>query len=269
MGVSYWQDRLNAIANQSSNTAYTSVPSGPIPKFLNKFSEWQFNCPSNTLWTIQILLHNSGDETSDHSLVTLYKNIITCNRKYKLQNNTDWDISNKNVNASFLNQFISTFNVDETQLFLADSVSFESNSVTVNSQISNTNLNYSGFIQFGKIATAKNQDLKAKIRFLCSNWDINDIFFDPWISAIAQQGLIESSELPSIKSDIFLSCYSSSVPGKSYPKDTWQLRKTYKFLKAVPVSREQTTLGYAPDDAFFKTINVDFSFQEYAITYSV
>ena len=268
MSVSYWQQRLNAIANQDSSDAY-SVEPGPIPKFLNKFSEWQFNCPSNTLWTIKILLHNSGDDSTEHSLVTLYKNIITCNKKYKLQNNTDWNIVNNNANASFLNQFIGAFNIDETQLFLADSVSFTLNSVTINSQVSNTNIPYSGFVQYGKIANNKNQDLQAKIRFLCSNWDINDVFFDPWISAIAQQGLIESSELPAIKADIFLSCYSASVPGDSYSKSTWQLRKTYKFFKAFPFSRDQISLGYNSEDAFFKTVTVDFSFQDYSIVYSV
>ena len=259
MSVTYWQNRLNAIANKDSETAYSLTP-GPIP---------QFNCPSNTLWTIQILQHNSGEGSADHSLVSLYKNIIICNEKYKIQNNTDWAITNANKSSSFLTQFIGAFNVDETQLFLADSVSFESNSVTINSQVSNANMNYAGFIQFGKVVTNKNQDMKAKIRFLCSNWDINDVFFDPWISAIAQQGLIESSELPNIKADIVLNCYSSSVPGKSYAKDTWQLRKTHKFIKAFPFSREQTTLGYSSEDAFFKTSNVDFSFQEYSTTYSV
>lgn len=268
MSVSFWQQRLKAIENKNSQTAY-SLPSGPIPKFLNKFTEWQFNCPSNTLWTIQILLHNSGNDKLNHTLLNLYKNILYCNQKYQLQYNTDWKISNANKNSSFLSQFMAVFGLDETQLFLADSVSFESNSVSINSQVSNSNVNYSGFLQFGKVATSKNQDLKAKIRFLCSNWDINDIFFDPWIAAIAQQGLIESSELPNIKADIVLNCYSASVPGKSYSKTSWQLRKTHKFIKAFPISREQTTLGYAPEDAFFKTCNVDFSFQEYSTTYSV
>ena len=149
---------------------------------------------------------------------------------------------------------------------MATDVHFNALEVQIADQMSANEINYSGFINYGKVMTGKNHNMEAKISFYNSNWDINELLFDRWIAAIGRQGLIESSDLPNIKSRIIISEYAAGIPGQR--SDIWHLRKQIILHKAFPKNRDAYKYSYDPNEAgVFKTSVVNFDFSAYTIKY--
>lgn len=252
----------------SSRTA--GLDAGPIHVFIERMSDWRAGVPSANLWTVNIVPHNSGiDIATDQrfSPGQLLANIKSVNNGYSLEASGQWFVKSK---SSILEEVSADPARHHIEMFWADSVSFLNNSVSINDNISGENIPYSGFIQYGKVATNRNQSLTARIRFMCSNIDINEILIDRWIAAIAQQGLIEASGMPNIKADITLTCFAASiVKDAATPRLVCERRKKYTLVKCFPISREQTQYGYTVEDAMMHYSTVDFSVQNYNIEYFV
>ena len=135
------------------------------------------------------------------------------------------------------------------------------------STVSNNNM----FLNFGNVSAGRSESKSLKISFLVSNWDIGDILFDPWISAVAQIGLIEDDSNNTIKAKIIVREYSHGLP-KKYTKnkvlDAMECRKEYIFHECVPVSRGEIAKNYDFSQAgTFKTNIVDFKYEDYEIHY--
>lgn len=249
------------------------IATGAHQAFIERMRDWNAAIPSANLWTVEIFPHQYGAE-SVSSTAQLLVNIMAANTRHNLNLGSIWRVDDKfnggNIAKNPLAYLGQTGGVN-IGMFYANSISFSNNSVSINDGISGDNIPHGGFLQFGKVATNKNQALQARISFMCSNVDINDILIDRWISAIAQQGLIEDASLPNIKADIFLTCYSASVPGvnKEERHTSWVPRKQYKLYKCFPISREQNQFGYEKEDAFMKYQVVDFSIQTYTVQYFV
>lgn len=238
----------------------------PIETFVNLVSRnWGYAIPSDNLWVIQIKNHNRGvSKESNPSFDKLYSAITSVNESYKNAfTNTKWNI---NV-GSEANIFFNGFNT-EIGLFLASDVTH-----AVNSNLTTDNANadfasHGGFLSQGKILMGRNNALEAKITFMSTNWDISEILIDPWIAAIAQQGLIESSDLPNIKADISIFQYATSHPGKILQGDEIVLRKEITLYEAFPKSRDELKLSYDNAEAgTLKTRTTTFSFRDYSIKY--
>lgn len=238
----------------------------PIDNFVNKIANnWGYAIPSDNLWVIEIKTHNRGIQNeSKSSFEQLYKNILAVNTKYKsMLSNTLWKVTP----GASINKFISGLTGD-IKLFLANEINYSTNSNMVfqaaNSQFSQ----FGGFLSQGKVLQSRSNNLEAKITFISTNWNINEILIDPWIAAIAQQGLIEDSTLPNIKSDITIYEYAKGYPGKSTNSTSLALRKEVTLYEAFPISRDESKLDYETDNAGkVKTQTTSFAYRDYNITY--
>lgn len=263
------QERI-AKKNSDASIAY-NTQKGAIQLFIDKLKEWRFNPPSKNLWTVEIKLHNDGNE-SNHSLLELYQNIDKANRTYQETNGTFWKLTNSS-NYNFANDFLNRLQNDKTALFLAQGLDFNTRTVNYSDNSSDFMAQESGFIRYGTIENGSIYNPTCRLQFIDTNWGLGDILFDRWIAAIGQQGLIEDSSLPNIKADIYLYQYAASVPNqminkKSNDKNDWQLRKITKLIKAFPKSRSgNSNITYENSGPTVET--VEFSFMDYQIEYVV
>lgn len=255
-------------------TANTNtITDGPLAVFINKLQDWKFNFPANHLWTINILMHNDGTEKS-HTLANLYTNILKANKTYNAQVGTNWDVKSSG-NQDFGNDFITKFGVDQTGMFLAQGVSYETNKAVVNNNMADILAGTAGFLSWGMAIQSRTAGNTANIQFLETNWNIGNILFDKWIAAILQQGLIEDSTLPNIKSDIYIYKYAPSIPNTAYnskggKRNEWQLKEIVKLIKAVPLSHDgDNSLSYQAETNGPKVVTVQFAYQDYSIEYCV
>ena len=197
-----------------------------IDNFISKLQKFEFCPPSDNLWTIEIT--GQYDNTK---LVGLYDNILSTNKNWSNQVGTRWKINMETAeNTSKHNtkrDFMQIFQDDVSGLFLAQNVSFTPMASNVIDKPWSQALNNNMFLNFGNAATGRSESKNLNISFLISNWDICDILFDPWISAVGQKGLIED-EQPSIKAKIIISEFSSGLP-KEYtnnrPMEEMKCRK--------------------------------------------
>lgn len=286
--------KSTAKLNQNAETAYQVTP-GPIQIFLDKFKDWKFNFPSKNLWTIEIKLHNDGSSSDDHSMLKLYQNIDSANRRWKSMIGNIWSISTRSA-EDFANNFLNQFQEDKTAFFLAQGISFDLRGVNVNTNTSDLIATHSGFLKFGMVENGANYNPQCRVQFYETNWDVGDIFFDKWIAAIAQQGLIEDSSLPCIKADIHINQYSAGVSTKtvalndavkaqqnsknkaiSTPQQiqqtqkknaTWTLRKIIKLYGAVPINRSGSAeISYENNGPTVETVT--FQFLDYSVEYLI
>lgn len=238
----------------------------PIELFVNQLSKnWGYAIPSDNIWVVYIKPHNRGNGAAgESSFEKLYSNIISVNNSYKQSfSNTKWLIE---LNEG-TNNFFGGFNTS-IGLFLATDVTYATNSNNIQDTTDGNFSSHGGFLSQGKIMLSRNSQLESKITFAATNWDINEIFIDPWISAISQQGLIESSELPNIKADITILQYASSHPGKFLMGDEIVLRKEINLYEAFPKSRDNPKMTYETTEAgILKTYSTTFAFRDYSIKY--
>lgn len=248
---------------------------GSLGIFLDKMRNWKFNPPSSNLWVIHLSLYNDGSQTKDakatHDLLSLYENIKKVNNQFDSVYNSAYGVIVDGENGeNNLKQYISLLDDGTIGLFLATDLTMNTNKVTIKDQESGTNTAFTGWLKFGKVQTGRDHNLNIKVKFLKSNWDINELLFDPWIAAIGQQGLIEGDEedgLYNIKGNMMIMEYAASAPGKD--TNTWVLRKVIELNRCFPVSRDQYTYTYSPDKAgSFESAMVTFEFDYYKIRYT-
>lgn len=229
--------------------------------FLTKFKDWKYCPPSNHLWTVTFLLSSQGD-ISGNSFSTLYDNIIKVNNSFDSMYSPRWKVSTPN-NAK---NFVINAQDGDIGLFLANEIQFNTNSIEVQDSQSGTNQQFTGWIEYGKTQTGRSLTHDIKIIFNKTNWDITEIFFDRWIAAIGQQGLIEDSSLYNIKANIIIREYACSAPNT--PTTSWVPRKQIKLIRAFPKSRGQNNYNYEEADAgAMKNETVEFAFDSYQIEY--
>lgn len=247
--------------------------SSAIGTFLQKFRDWKFCPPSSNLWTIEIKLHNDGDLAgeNDHSLKALYENILAVNDLFNDNFFTSYNVKVKGDDGhNELKKYIdSVQNGDHCGFFLANNITVGTNSVQIKAEASQSHTQHSGWLSYGKAATGRDHNHAAVIQFYTTNWDINELFFDKWIAAIGQQGLVEGddNDLKNIKADIFINEWAASIPN-SGNNNIWHLRKQILLTKVIPYSRDQYSYTYTEEDAgLMKPLKVNFQFENYAITY--
>lgn len=153
--------------------------------FLTKLEEFTFAPPSDNLWTIEIYLETQNAQLND-SIETLYKNIIEVNKIWNQKVGTRWKIdleqpsrTSGNTGETYIRHF-----AEKTGIFLAQDVNFTPMSVNVIDKPWSAASNNNMFLNFGNAAAGRSESKSLKVSFLISNWDIGDILFDPWISAV-------------------------------------------------------------------------------------
>ena len=264
--------RLNKVGGIGKDTKETADSTSPnLLNFLSKLQKFTFAPPSDNLWIIEIEPEERGANTSGQ-IDTLYDNIISTNTNWSNIIGTRWKIdlsqssrTSKNTGKLYIQEFTGNNGV-----FLAQDIQFTPMSANIIDKPWGVASNNNSFLNFGNIATGRSESKSLKISFLVSNWDIGDILFDPWISAVAQKALIEDGT-PTIKARIILSEYSAGLP-KEYKNNSilnaMECRKQYIFHDCVPVSRGEVQKNYEFGTAgtFKKTI-VDFRYEDYEIHY--
>lgn len=180
-------------------------------------------------------------------------------------------------NNTELDHYLTNLQKSNTNIFLAQGVNINTNRTNVSESDAGYLQQHGGFITSGKTISSRNNMMSVNIQFLQSNYEISDIIFDQWISALACQGLIQDDTLPELRADIFLYNYAASHPdhlsaGGSYGKKggalRWVLRKTVTLYKAFPVSRGDLKVTYDPNEAGVYSIDtVNFRFSDYKIDY--
>lgn len=229
--------------------------------YLSKFDDWKYCLPSDNLWTINFLLAPREDNATG-SFSTLYSNIVAVNNQYDSMYSPLWKINTSIKDIDF----ITNSQDPNIGMFLASLVQFNGNEVQISDTKNETMVPHSGWASYGKTANGRTHGHGAKIRFLKSNWDISEIFFDRWIAAIGQQGLIEDSSLPNIKSTITINEYAASAPHST--DYGWTLRKRIYLLRAFPYKRGESSYKYDAEDAgTAKFCQVDFKFDAFQVEY--
>jgi len=238
------------------------MSASPLGTFLSKFDDWRFCPPSDHLWTISFALYPRNTKNiSDNSFAALYNNIINVNTRHYTSFSSKWKIETPNN----INSYIAKSQDSSIGFFLATDVSFNTNSTNINEGLGN-NVSYTGWINHGKIQTGRNQNHNIKITFNKTNWDINEIFFDRWIAAIGQQGLIEDDSLLNLKANITIREYACGAPGNT--SGVWIPRKQINIIRAFPTSRQEAKYSYDDKEAgILKSETVSFIFDDYQIRY--
>lgn len=279
--------KYNLLSSYSSKTKLTTISASgtddsgnaidsatyaepTIMGFMSKMEKFYYAPPSDNLWTITIDADDT-DYIDGSSLETLYNRIIAANEMWAKQVNTKWKIDlqkaatkSKNTAKEYIKQF-----VGQSGIFLAQDVNFSTNQANVNTNVFSQAQQHGAFYNFGNIALSRPNNRKLNINFLISNWDIGDILFDPWISAVTQKGLIEDSN-SSIKGRIVIKEYASGLPKNYEGKALAQMypRKQYVFRNCVPIQRSEIKKNYNPAEAgVFKNSIVNFIFDDYKIDY--
>lgn len=272
----YERSRKNepkSLSDAEVRTKDASFTAFSINGFINKMQQFYFAPPSDNLWTVSIRLHTDSLSARPNTIVSLYDQIIEANRIYDTSNvKSKWGINYAAKVKLDPRNYMEDL-ADNSRLFLAQTVNFKPYGITVSENVFTPAQSAGGFLTFGKVLQSKTGGNECSISFLISNWDICDILIDPWIAAIAKHGLIEATGIPNLKADIILEEYSSSVPKdmvEGYEYKEMVLRKTYKFIKAFPISRGEVSKNYEYNQAgTFKTSTVQFKFDEYNITYHI
>lgn len=239
-----------------------SAENNALGVYLNKFQDWKYCPPSDHLWTVTFLLSPRGGANEVGTFKTLYNNILKVNSQYNATFSPLWKISTPSDDINFV------LGAQDTTIgmFLASEISFNGNSISITDTQSNTSVQYSGWLSYGKTVTGRSHNHAAKIKFFKSNWDITEIFIDRWIAAIGQQGLIEDSSLSNIKANIIITEYAASVPNQS--AGVWVPRKKITLLRAFPKNRGESKYDYTPESAGEAKFNlVDFEFDAYQVEY--
>ena len=238
------------------------MPSNALGTYLSKFDDWKFCPPSDNLWTVSFTLSSQGSTISNNSLETLYKNILDVNRRHNNIFGTRWKVD---APESEITAFVKSTQDSSIGSFLATDINFSSNAINVQNEASPTNVQYSGWLTYGKVQNGRDHTHKINITFNKTNWNINELFFDKWIAAIGQQGLIEDSRLKNIKANIVIREYASSSPGNV---GAWVPKKQIILTRAFPISRKDNEYSYDYEKAgAMKTDMVTFEFDNYQIEY--
>ena len=245
-----------------------------IPTLLNSLAEFAYCPPSNNLWTVRICEHNYGNGERGKSLTSLYSNIISVNRTWNGSTfATQWKVDfpesmQKKIQTRFLNGLEGA-----NGLFLASDITLHPFETTVNTSIAQEIRGQGGFLNMGNTLNQKVQGNGCNISFLVSNWQLGELLIEPWIAAILQRGLVESTNGPldgnkSIKADIFILEYSASSDAPLYQNVVMKPRKQYTLFNAYPVKRGEVEYKYDQGTAgeYRKEI-VQFSFDQYKTTY--
>ena len=214
------------------------MPSNALGTYLSKFDDWKFCPPSDNLWTVSFTLSSQGSTISNNSLETLYKNILDVNRRHNNIFGTRWKVD---APESEITAFVKSTQDSSIGSFLATDINFSSNAINVQNEASPTNVQYSGWLTYGKVQNGRDHTHKINITFNKTNWNINELFFDKWIAAIGQQGLIEDSRLKNIKANIVIREYASSSPGNV---GAWVPKKQIILTRAFPISRKDNEYSY-------------------------
>lgn len=237
--------------------------------------------PSNNLWTIEFRVHRDTNQTTSNDsysqsadVQSLYNNIITANQNYRSKIGTDWrvDVSKAKDNSGLTSSgFLRGFSAINN-IFLAQEVNVDGNEITDNGVVSNDISQHGGFLTQGRVILSRNSgSLSCSVDFLVSNWSIADILIDPWIAAVAQNGLIKADG-PELTADIFITYYAASAP-RINAKETRAVemkpQKVIKLFSAYPISRDNVTeSSYDFDKAgAYQSNVVRFAFDDYSITY--
>ena len=202
-------------------------------------------------------------DNNGNSIGALYNNICSVNERHGSQYGTKWKVDISNDAAAFV-----TSNQDsEIGIFLATQIDFNPFDINIDGGNSDPAVNHAGFLNFGHKQLGKKQSVTINIAFLRSNWDMADIFFDRWIAAIGQQGLIEADDLPNIKATIIIQEYAVSVPNGT--AGVWFPRKQITISKAYPYNRANVEYSYSEEKAgVFKDQIVKFQAESYTIKYN-
>lgn len=248
-------------------------------KFMNTLSsDWKFGYATNNLWTLEIQIHDDGTKytPTNKGIQYLYRNINSVNYSHSSLVGTKWDVRVKsNSLASLENNQNKTFSewmskfTSESGLFLCKSIELPNNfSVSCNDD----DFTNGGFLRSGQYVKNMNWSNSSvlKATFLETNISLSDLFFEKWIAAISQQGLIDDSELPRLTADVYVYMYSSNSPDISGPK--WSCRKISKMIKAFPTNlslSSTSSLGYSENDSGYKEYEVTFKFDSFVNDYKI
>ena len=238
------------------------MPSNALGTYLSKFDDWKYCPPSDHLWTVTFLLSSQGNTISDNSLAALYKNILAVNKRHNATFSKRWNVEVPEEEGL---EFITSSQDSSIGSFLATDINFSTNAVNIMSDASPNSVQYSGWVSYGKVQNGRDHTHSIKISFNKTNWDINEVFFDRWIAAVGQQGLIEDSRLKNIKANIIIREYACSTPSNL---GAWVPRKQVTLTRAFPKSRKPGEYSYTYDQAgSMKTDMVEFEFDNYQIEY--
>lgn len=241
---------------------------------LASLAHFSYCPPSNNLWTVQVREHNYGNGEQGKSLVSLYGNIISVNNSWNASTfNSAWkmemtDAMRKKVTTEYLSGL-----EHENYLFLASDVTVHPFETSVNSAMAQDIRAAGGFINMGNTLLQKSQGNTCNISFLVSNWAVGDILIEPWIAAILQRGLVESTNGPldgdrSIKADIYIREYSASSDAPVYQNVVMKPRKEIRLINAYPFKRGEIEYKYDSGTAGeYRKEVVSFSFDNYSQSY--
>lgn len=165
--------------------------------------------------------------------------------------------------------YLSILSDNEINMFLANDININTNTVSVDSSSASSLNSHGGFITSGKLITSRSNDLQLQIKFIQTNYSIIELLFDRWIAALAAQGLIQDSSLPELRADIIMYQYAAGHP--THSKKTpgaWTLRKKVTVYKAFPVSKGPIKSSYEPSTAGqLKEDIIQFKYSDYRIDY--
>lgn len=268
--------KLSKIASTKKHTIIDGGGLNNIATFITKMQDYKFAPPSDNFWSVKIEVASSLEPGSKKSIGDLYNNINAIHNSWNHKLSSKWKIDFEDNLKFKISNYLSEF-TGTPQLFLAQKISFTPLSLIATNKYASNLQNHGGFLNVGNIVNARNPHGELKIDFLVSNWNIGDILFENWIGAVAKQGLIASSDLPIIKSDISVTEYAITYPHSSTTKkaknafyNQMHPRKQIIFYNAFPTSRSQQQKSYETNEAgAFKSSIISFAYDDYKIKYLI
>lgn len=199
---------------------------GPIPNFLMRVSNnWNLTFVYPKIWAIKFTVaprQTEKKEGDTNKVMTLQDSIKNALKRWGDQNGYASIMGKNNIYADLLSNSESNYHVDvgafnEAKHFiLANKVTIPQESVTIMTSGRPNNEFGSGAIS-GRIGATRYNDVNRSvdITFLDTYGEFTECIIKPWIIAVANQGLIESSDLGSLKCNIEAFFFAKAAPSTS------------------------------------------------------
>lgn len=206
------------------------MATSPRDTFLRNLSQWAFDVPYATQWAVQF------------NPVAGLSNLLG-----GLQHYTTIDVDQFAINNGVLSKLTNSSvmgEADNLGLHFAQAINAPSEGFSpVRVGIEESG----GFLKGAVGGDRMGMSEKIiSIDMLETNLDFIDGVIRPWVIAASYRGLIERSDVPSIKCTILLSQYSK---GPNRPR-----RKLHQFHGCVPMDVVGTTLDYDNEKLFKRTV---------------
>lgn len=223
--------------------------SSPVYYFLDRLSQWDYDIPLTTQWSVIIEPEMSNFGSSDQFFQKI--------GEYTQIDKTGFVI-HPNMQKRVLSELTQPV-VNGLGLYYAQKVRFPKEEFSVQG----VGVDGMGGYLKGVVANDR-YEMGARslnIDFLETNLDFNDALIRPWMIACSYRGLIDLGPQDSLKANIYIYQFTKNI-GEDVEKP---IRKIHLFQGCVPYNITEDEINYESEQINIKTVNFTYTNYTYKV----